>query len=267
MTPSLLGVHCTFQITLRSLAPVIMVGLIACLMVFPGSAGAGSIEEARIALADGRFKESARIAQELDTSEGQVLASRALGIYAHYILGEGDDTREPLLLRAIEFARKAVESDPGNADAHVMLSAALGRHAQVISSMEASNKGYVTMIREAAETALGIDPDLVAAHLSLGRLHAELINVMGSFLARTLYGAREKDALAHLERAFELAPDTKEVTLQFALGLLTLDEDAYGTRARELLMHSVAIPPGDAYEALVHEEAVRHLEGLQEGGG
>ena len=262
MTAPPSGVQCAPKILVRSMASAVMAMLIGCLMAVSGSVAAQSIKEARAALAEGSFEEAAQIAETIDTSEGQALAARALGIHAYYILDETDDTRAPLLSQAVELARKAVESDPGNADAHVMLSAALGWHAQVISSLEASNKGYVTMIREAAEAALAIDPDLVAAHLSLGRLHSELISVMGSFLAQMLYGAREEVALEHLERALELAPDTKKVTLQVALGLLTLDEDAHAMRARELLIQSVATPPMDAYETIIHDEAVKHLESL-----
>ena len=256
--------RCTLKTGARSLAPAVMAVLIGCLMMVPGNAGAEPIEEARSALAEGRFEEAARIAETLDTSEGQALAARALAIHAYYILEEEDDTREPLLLRAIALARKAIEIDPGNAEAYTMLAATLGRHAQVISSLEASNKGYAEQIRDAAETALGIDPDLVPAHLTLGRLHSELIGVMGSFLARTLYGAREDDALEHLERAFELAPGAKEVALEYAIGLLMLDEDEYRMKARELLIHSVGIQPENAYEAIVHEEAVSQLESLEE---
>ena len=255
--------RCTPDVRARSLALAATALLIGCLAMTPG-AGAQSIEEARSALAEGRFQEASRIAEALDTSEGQAFAARALAIHAYYILEEEDDTREPLLLRAIELARKAIEIDPGNADAHVMLAATLGRHAQVISSFEASNKGYAEKIQEAADTALGIDPDLFPAHLTLGRLHSELIGVMGSFLARTLYGAREDEALKHLERAFELAPDAKEVALEYALGLLMLDDDEYRDRAHDLLILAVGISPEDAYQEIIHREAVKHLESLEE---
>ncbi|MDE0045278.1 MAG: hypothetical protein OXU19_05370 [bacterium] len=266
MTSPPFSMHRTHVTGVRPSALASVVMLVLCLVTAPG-AGARTIEDAQLALAEGRFEEAVRIAETLDTSEGQALAARALAIHAYYILEEEDDTREPLLLRAIELARKAVELDPGNADAHVMLAATLGRHAQVISSLEASNKGYAEKIEEAAETALGIDPDLVAAHLTLGRLHSELIGVMGSFLARTLYGAREEEALAHLERAFELAPDAKEVALEYALGLLMLDDDEYRTRAHELVVLAIEIPTVDAYRAIVHGEAVKLLESLEGGGG
>ncbi len=236
---------------------------IALLTMVPG-AGAASFEEARSAFAEGRFEEAARIAETIDTSAGQILAARALAVHAHYILEDGDSTREPLLLRSIELAKRALEMDPDNAGAHIMVATALGRHAQAISSLEALNKGYADRIREAAEAALGTDPDLVPALLTLGRWHSELIGMMGSFLARTLYGAREDEALAFLERAFELAPESKEVALQYALGLLMLDDDEYRDKAHGLLSRAVGIPPGDAYEAIVHSEAVRHLEGLEE---
>ncbi len=258
MRPSPIGIP---RLSVRRCALAVVIGWLA---VAP--AAAGSIEEAHSAYAEGRFEEAARIAETLETSAGQALAARALAIHGYYILEENDDTREPLLLRAVGLARRAIELDPGNAGAHLMLAATLGRHAQVISSLEASNKGYAEKIREAAEAALVIDPDLVPALLTLGRLHSELIGVMGSFLARTLYGAREEEALKYLGRAFELAPDAKEVALEYALGLLMLDEDEYRDRAHELLVLAVELPTGDAYQAIVHGEAVRHLESLEGGG-
>ena len=251
------------SLPIRCLAFVAFAVTFGCLAMAPGAAAA-SFEEARSAFTEGRFEEAARIAETLDTSSGQALAARALAIHAYYILEEDDDTREPLLLRSIGLAKRAVEIDPDNADAHIMLAATLGRHAQVISSLEASNRGYAEKIREAAETALGIDPDLVTALLTLGRWHSELIGVMGSFLARTLYGAREEEALAFLERAFELAPESKDVALEYALGLLMLDDDEYRDKAHDLLILAVGIPSGDAYEAIIHAEAARHLEGLED---
>ena len=230
----------------------------------PASAAeAQAIEDAREAYTQGRFADAARMGEAVGTSKGLALAARSLTIHAYYIAGKHE--REALLERAVELARTAVRSDSGNADAHLQLARALGRYAQAIGTFEAANRGYAEKIREATETALRLDPEMVSAHLSLGRWHAGVVGMVGSFLARITFGAREAHALASLERAFELAPDKKAVPLEYALGLLALDEDEYREKARGLLKRAVELPAKDAYENLLHKRAVKRLRAL--GGG
>lgn len=71
------SIHCTPETGLRSLARAVVVLLLVCLVTVPG-ARAGSIEDAQLVLAEGKFEEAVRIAETLDTSEGQALAARAL---------------------------------------------------------------------------------------------------------------------------------------------------------------------------------------------
>ena len=59
---------------------------------------------------------------------------------------------------------------------------------------------------------------MASAHLAMGAWHAELVALVGSFLARITYGAREKDAIAHFEKALKRDPDGKAVYLEYALG-------------------------------------------------
>ena len=87
---------------------------------------------------------------------------------------------------------------------------------------------------------------------------------MGSFLARSVYGARKKDAISSFERAMALAPKAKDVPLQYALGLLALDDYQYREKARDLLVRSIGLPAEDAYERIVHIEAVEALNRLNE---
>ena len=88
----------------------------------------------------------------------------------------------------------------------------------------------------------------------------------GSFLARVIYGAREKDAIASFEQALELSPHGKAVHLEYTLGLLALDEDEYREKARGFLERAIGIPPKDAYEHLLHESALERLEALDTSG-
>ena len=228
-------------------------------------AGAGTIDEARTAHAEGRFTDAADIGEALGTSQGFALAAESLTIHAYFIAEEGD--REALFERAIALARKAVDTDPDNADAYLQLSRAIGRHAQSISQLEAADRGYAEKIREAIDNALRLDPDMPEAHLSLAHWHAEVVSAAGSFMAGLIYGAGEEDALASTQRALELAPDSKAITQLAALGLLVLDDSDYLETARGLLERSIGIPAKDAYERILHEKAVETLESLDAADG
>jgi len=223
-----------------------------------GAAHAKTIDEAKAAYAQGRFAEAARIGESLGTSQGFALSAMSLSVHANYIAKEGE--KKKLLEHAVTLARKAVTSDPGNADAHLQLARAIGRRAETVGVFEAA--GEAEKIRESTENALRINPKLVAAHLSLGRWHSELVGAMGSFVARTVYGARKKDGLASFERALALAPNAKAVPLQYALGLIALDDYQYREKARNLLMRAIGLPAKDAYERILHIEAVEALDNL-----
>ncbi len=221
---------------------------------------AQTIHEARAAYVQGRFMEAARIGESLGTSQGFALSAKSLSIHAHYI-AKKDENKE-LLERALKLAEKAVLSDPGNADAHMQLARVIGRRAQTVGILEAA--GEAEKIRESTENALKINPNLLAAHLSLGRWHSGLVGAMGSFMARSVYGARKDDAIASFERALALAPNEKSVLLEYALGLIALDDFRYQKKARELLTRSISLPAKDAYERILHAEAVEALNSLNE---
>ena len=241
--------------------------LLSCLAVAPlgGTAGAQSIEETRSAYAEGRFADGARLGAALGTSEGYALAAGSLAIHGYYFAPDAE--AEALLEEATGLARKAIEADPDNPDAYLRLVQAMGRHAQVIGSFEAINRGYAGKIREAAEAALRLDPGSAAAHAALGAWHAEVVDAAGSFLARITHGARESDALAHFEAALKHAPDTKFVNLEYALGLLILDEDEYRDKARGLLARAIDLPAKDAYDRILHKRAVERLKALDASNG
>ena len=235
---------------------------LAFLYVLPpiGAAHAKTIGEAKAAYAQGRFAEAARIGESLGTSQGFALSAESLSVHARYIAREGE--KKELLERAVTLARKAVLSDPGNADAHLQLARAIGRRAETAGIFEAA--GEAEKIRESTENALRINPKLAAAHISMGRWHSELVGAMGSFMARTVYGARKKDAIASFEKALVLAPNAKAVSLQYALGLIALDDYQYREKARDLLMRAIRLPARDAYERILHTEAVEALNSLNE---
>ena len=79
---------------------------------------------------------------------------------------------------------------------------------------------------------------------------------------RLVFGASRKKALAHYERALELAPDEKLAYLEYALGLLLLKKKKDRKKARDLLARAIETPAKDAYDRLLHELAIERLASL-----
>ena len=235
---------------------------IACAFAPAGTACAQSIEEARAAYAEGRFVEAADLARALGTSEGHALAADSLAIHGYYIAPEGE--KAGLFRRAEKLAREAIRLEADNPQAHLQLAHAMGRQAQVSGTLRALKEGYATKVRDAIEEALRLAPNSSAAHVSLAAWHAGALGA-GGFFAGLLYGADEEKALAHFERALELAPRDKVALFEYALGLLSLDADENRAKARGLLERAIGLPPKDAFERLIHRKAVERLAAISGG--
>ena len=228
-------------------------------LLLAATAAAQSLEAARAAQDEGRFIEAARLGEELGTSAGYALAAESLAIHGYYVAE--DSEKEALFKRAMGLAEEAVRLDPANPDAHLQSAHAMGRYAQTIGAVKAIAQGYAKKVRQAIEEALAGDPEMAGAHLSLATWHAETINGAG-IAARVIFGASRKRALAHYERALELAPDEKLAYLEYALGLLLLKKKKDRKQARDLLARAIDTPPKDAYDRILHELAVAKLESL-----
>ncbi len=229
---------------------------LVCLTISTSVPGDPSIEAARAAYAEGRFAEAAELAEALKTSEGLALAAKSLAIFGYHVAE--DDSKLVLFDRAVLLAKDATRLDATNPDAWVQLAHAMGRYAQTIGMLEAAGTGYPKRVREALEKALRLNPESADAHLSLATWHAEAVNT-GGFMARALYGASKKDALAHYKEAIRLAPGEKVIYVQYAFGLLLLNETANRGHARELLKRALRMPSRDAHDRLFHQMAVERL--------
>ena len=239
------------------MAAVSMLSLVA-------TAEAQSIDEARTAYAEGRFLEAAELAESLGTSEGFALASKSVTVQAYYV--SADDEKDALFERALALAQEAIRSDPDDPQAHIQLSHVMGRHAQTIGVVESASKGYADKIRDAVEDALQLNPEMPEAHLSMGMWHSEVVSSLGSFMADMMFGADEDEAIEFYERALKGAPEEKIVPLEYAIGLLELDDDDYREQARKLLQRAIDLPVKDAYDDLVHQKAVETLAALDSSG-
>lgn len=206
---------------------------------------------------EGKFLEAADAGEAVGTSDSLALAASALAIHGYYIAAEDD--KQALFERGVDDAIRATELDPENSEAFLQISHTKGRYAQTIGVMEAMSEGYAEQIKEALDTAIALDSSNHNAHISLAAWHAEI--VAAGFMARTLYGASEDEALANYKRALELAPDASNAHLEYAVGLMTIDEDN-AAEARTHLRRAIELPAEDAYAKIVRAEAEEMLAEL-----
>ena len=227
-----------------------------------GEATAGqSIDSARAAYEDGRFVEAADIAESIGTPEAYVLAARSLSVHAYY--EASDEDWEAVVHRAMRMGEEAVRADSSSAEAYFSLVTAVGRYAQGKSAWTALREGLGGRIKDLLETVLEIDPDHIEAITALGCWHADV--AAEGRIARMVYGASREEAVALFDRALALAPDDKDLLLQYGVRLPDLDKDRGVARAREMLERATGLPVPDAQANFVHFEILDALDALDEG--
>ncbi len=101
-----------------------------------------------------------------------------------------DKERERLYSEAEQYARRAVEVNPGDAEGHFELSRALGRKA--LSLGKRDQVKYAGDVRKEALEALRINPNHAGAMHVMGRWNYEILRLNGivRMVARTVLGGR-----------------------------------------------------------------------------
>ena len=116
-----------------------------------------------------------------------------------------------LARKALDYALRAVKSDPGNANAHLSLAICYGKAAFLESARRRIEMSR--LIREEADAAIRLDPGLDYAWHVLGRWNYELANFNAAlrFLAAAIYGklpdASNERAAECFEKAVAIQPD------------------------------------------------------------
>jgi uncharacterized protein (TIRG00374 family) len=160
----------------------------------------------------------------LERTKARVLQDIMIGIAA---ATEADST--VAFSRAVDGGRLLVAQGPDDADAHYLLSLALGLRLETAGLRDKVRMGGET--RREAETALRLDPEHAGAHHIMGRLHAATMRLgsVARFIAGRVLGA---DALAgaswdqaetHFRRAQAIEPDNPRHPME--LGMLYMDTD------------------------------------------
>ena len=209
----------------------------------------------------GQFQQAAEAglkAHAAGAGAGMTVANKAQAIYATY-LEASEKSRLALLLEVSERAEKRSREDPKDANAFYCMAYALGRYSQGISIGKALAQGLGTKVKTALETTIKLAPKHADAHIALGAFHAEVIDKVGSLLART-QGASKEAGLANYRTALKLNPGSAIAMVEYANGLVMLEGDKRMKEATALYEQAAASEPMDAMERLDVEMAKAELE-------
>jgi hypothetical protein len=189
---------------------------------------------------------------------GITVANKAQAIYANY-LEKSEKNKLALFLEVAERAEAQAAEDPKNANAFYFAAYALGRYSQGISVAKALTQGLGAKVKAALETAIKLAPKHADAHIALGTFHAEVIDKVGSLLART-QGASKDAGLAAFKNAIKLNPTSAIAMVEYANGLVMLEGDKKMKEAEKLYADAANCEPLDAMERLDVEMAKAELE-------
>lgn len=189
---------------------------------------------------------------------GITVANKAQCIYANY-LEKSEKNKLALFLEAAGRAEAQMAEDPKNANAYYLAAYAIGRYSQGISVAKALTQGLGAKVKTALETAIKLSPKHADAHIALGTFHAEVIDKVGSLLART-QGASKDAGLSAFKTALKLNPASAIAMVEYANGLVMLDGDKKMKEAEKLYADAANCEPLDAMERLDVEMAKSELE-------
>jgi FimV-like protein len=198
----------------------------------------------------------AALAAEPNNYEALYKASRA-AVDAGKASGDVNAGRA-LYRKAEQFARRAVQVNPGHPDGHFTLAQAIGRNAQTMGSRDRVK--FAAEVRSHALEALRLDPRHDGALHVMGVWNAEVMRLSGvaRFMAKNFLGgkvfdsANWSDAQRFLEEAVQIAPSRLVHRIDLAEIYLDRGDKA---KAREQLEYIVRAPVSEAGDARYKREA------------
>lgn len=209
----------------------------------------------------GDYQGAIRIGEAANTGPALAVASRAAFAEANL-----RDTPCLSCLQQVEaVARRSIMLDMTHPDAFVYLAAALGYEARIIGYVPATLKQYPEMAKHAIDHALADDPNDAWSLAALGGWHFEIVRNGGSFIARTLYGARVNLGEDAFRRAIAADPGNLVIRLQYVLAMAAYDLNRYRNLVADQLAAVATLEPRSAYEVAMKQRATRLQDMLMTG--
>ena len=150
---------------------------------------------------------------------------------------------EPYFTQAVKLAEQAIQMDPNNADAHLMLAIASGRMALLRGPFKAA--GLVKQAFHEAHLAATLGDSIPVAFYVIGRTHKKLMEKSG--LARTVAGltfASEDSIPIYFERTLEISHGNMiQCHVEYADFLLNTKKDT--AAAKQHCEAALALPLRD----------------------
>lgn len=229
---------------------------IALLLASPGFAAA----EAE-AFAEGRFADAITAGVQAGTVDGLYVAGRAASTLAAYEAPDKARARALLKEAQAHFAAAlALKPEAGKAWA-IRLQKAIA--AGYVAKLD-NSPGAAKAVRREFEAVIAARPKDVIALAAMGGWHGEAVATLGKFIAGTVLGARERDAIAWFERAMATEGADPVVPVFYASTLLNLSA-GNADKAKMLLVRAAKGRAGDGFDRLVQDNGAAILKHLQSG--
>lgn len=163
--------------------------------------------------------------------------------------------------RAIKSAEAVLAHDPNDREAHLQRALAISYRGKLTRS-----RSDLLVARRGFETAVAADPRSAEAQMALAGWHLGAVIELGSFMARTLLGARKDTGLQALDRSLALGGDRAFFPAVASLHRIQLDPgDVAGTR--RLAETAVKARADTPIDRLMQKQAAILLESLRKGDG
>ena len=209
----------------------------------------------------GDYQGAVSIGEAANNGPGLAVAARAA--FAEANLG---DTPCLSCLQQVEtLARRSIMLDATHPEAFVYLAAALGYESRIIGYVRATIEKYPEMAKQAIDHALADDPNDAWSLAALGGWHLEIVRNGGSFIARTLYGARADLGEDAFRRAFAADPGNLVIRLQYVLSASAYDLNRFRNDIVGQLAAIATTAPRTAYEVAMKQRAARLQDLLKSG--
>jgi Regulator of microtubule dynamics protein 1-3 len=167
------------------------------------------------------------------------------------------DESEEFYAPALDEAKRAVELDDKNADAHLMVAVASGRMALLRGAFKAA--GLVKQGYRHAHHATALRDSIPVAYYILGKTHKKLMEKSG--LARRIAGLRfaKEDSISYyFDKALEISEGNMvQCCVEYADYLIKEEVDV--ERGRELLQQAIDLPLRDEQDVAAKEWAAEML--------